>query len=257
MIKTLTLWCALLMMLSVTDALADSSRQQFAAAKIAIIIDDMGYDLEQGNRAVEFPGALTLAFIPHSPSSVRLAKLAHHHGKEILLHVPMSSENVRRLDKGGLTPLMVREEFVQVLTESLDSVPHIAGLNNHMGSELTQLATPMSWLMDELSVRQLFFIDSRTTPHTVAFNTALEMGIDSSKRDVFLDNDRNPEAIAQQYQKLLSIAHRRGYAIAIGHPYPETMKFLQQQSAHFFAQGVELVTVSQLLTKGHVTPNRI
>lgn len=216
-------------------------------ARIAIIIDDIGYNLRQGIAAARLPGALTLAVLPHSPNGVALAELGHEQGKLIMLHTPMSNLQRLPLDRGGLTEAMSQQEFVDVLYDDLESIPHVRGLNNHMGSYLTQLDEPMTWLMTTLARENLFFIDSRTSADSIAWETAQSFQVPTRKRDVFLDNERTFEAIDAQFQQLLRIAHRRGSAIAIGHPYPETIGYLQQILPTLDSSNVQLVPVSELI----------
>jgi polysaccharide deacetylase 2 family uncharacterized protein YibQ len=217
--------------------------------RIAIIIDDVGYNLDQGTQLAKLPGALTLAVLPHSPYGVKLAELGHQQGKEIMLHVPMSTVIPRQLDVGGLTEEMTEQEFEHTLVNNLASIPHVRGLNNHMGSELTRQHQPMQWLMRTLAREGLFFIDSRTSADSVALDTAEKYQVPTRKRDVFLDNLRDIDSIQQQFDTLIELAHEHGSAIAIGHPYPETLAFLQQLLPTLAQHGIKLVPASQLLTR--------
>ncbi|WP_439136089.1 divergent polysaccharide deacetylase family protein [Pseudomaricurvus sp.] len=222
--------------------------------KIAIIIDDVGYSLPYGTEAASLPGSLTLAVLPHSPHGAKLAELGFQQGKEIMLHVPMSTVQHRKLDVGGLTAEMSQQEFETTLTGNLASIPHVRGLNNHMGSELTQRPQPMQWLMTALAQENLFFIDSRTSAQSVALQTAEANRVPTRKRDVFLDNTRTAEAIGQQFDTLIQLARERGSAIAIGHPYPETLAYLDRVLPELGRLGVQLVPVSRLLA-GTVSQN--
>ncbi len=223
------------------------NRDEARLPQVAIIIDDIGYHLQFGLEAARLPGPLTLAVLPHSPNGVALAELGHEQGKEIILHNPMSTIAPRQLDPGGLTEAMVQQEFEAVLKDNLASIPHISGLNNHMGSRLTQQTQPMQWLMQTLARENLFFIDSRTSAQSVALAIARQAQIPSRKRDIFLDNERTPAAIARQFEQLIHIAMTEGSAIGIGHPYPETLAFLLQVMPQATQLGIELVPVSQLL----------
>jgi hypothetical protein len=142
---------------------------------------------------------------------------------------------------------MSRETFDAVLNGAIASVPHATGLNNHTGSELTALDEPMRWLMANLAPRGLFFIDSRTTADSVAGLHADEAGIPNASRQVFLDNEINREAIDREYRQLLHVARKQGQAIAIGHPHPETLAYLQEVITYLPQQGFELVYASELL----------
>ncbi len=235
-------WCIRVLCLALWAPVA------LASPRIAIIIDDLGNDLEQGRRAVDLSAALTCAFLPGAPYSIGLAEAAFGRGKEIMLHLPMDSVDDRPLGPDGLTVGMTREQFMASLLRDLEAIPHIRGVNNHMGSLLTQLPDDMGWLMGELRRRGLYFIDSRTTRATVAERTARSFGLVTGRRRLFLDNIPTTAAIGRQFDKLLRMARRRGRAIAIGHPYPETMAVLERRLPGLEAEtGIELVSVSELL----------
>ncbi|MFT6389726.1 MAG: polysaccharide deacetylase 2 family uncharacterized protein YibQ [Cellvibrionaceae bacterium] len=223
-------------------------------ADVAIIIDDIGYNKRQGLNALDLPGALTYAIIPHSPNAVFLAEYARENQKEIMLHAPMSNINHRPMGPSGLSESMGEVDFTQVLTTAIDSVPYISGVNNHMGSLLTQKRLPMEWTMKALSEHGLYFIDSRTTSNSVAWLTAQQRNVPSLKRDVFLDNDRKPEMINDQFSEFIAIAQRRGYAIAIAHPHPETLDYLKRHLDRLSSQGIRLVPVSTLVKR--YSPNQ-
>ena len=216
-------------------------------AKVAIIIDDIGYSRHQGLRAIALPGPITYAIIPHSPNAHFFAAQAQKYRKEVMLHAPMSNVHNIPLGKDGLTETMDETRFKSALISSLNSVPHIRGVNNHMGSLLTQKALPMEWLMESLRERQLYFIDSRTTSHSIAWNIAQNFNIPSLKRDVFLDHEATSQFIHQQFQKLTTLAKERGYAVAIAHPYPETLNYLERHLPSLAEQGIELVSASELV----------
>lgn len=218
-----------------------------AAGLLAVIIDDVGYNSHLGERTLALPGAITLAILPKAPHGPRLARLASEQGKEVMLHNPMSNTRDLPLDPGGLTETMDKAGFLATLTDNFERIPQAQGLNNHMGSLLTQQATPMGWLMEFLSARGAYFIDSRTTAASRAWETAQRYQVPSLPRDVFLDHDRDAEKILRQLQLAVKLAQTRGYAVAIGHPYPETLSALEQLPALLESAQVELVSISGLL----------
>ncbi len=215
--------------------------------RIAIIIDDMGNALADGRKAIGLPGAITYAFLPHTPFARQLAEQAHRMNKEIMLHLPMQSRVGGRPGPGVLTLHMTEREFRQTLEANLDSVPHVTGINNHMGSLLTQHPGAMDWLMEALKdYRGLYFIDSRTSLQTVAQKVAEEHGVAHGRRDVFLDNIRTPEAIRVQLRRLIRKARSCGVAVGIGHPYKQTIRVLQEELPRMRQQGIRLVHASEL-----------
>lgn len=212
---------------------------------IVLILDDMGNNLHLGNEALKLPGAINYAFLPHGSNTKLLARKAHSMGKEVLLHAPMSNLGSNPLGPGALTPKMNKNEFLATLRESLSSVPHAKGLNNHMGSLLTQLREPMTWLVKELRQQNLYFIDSRTSPRTVAEITAKDYYIPTLSRDVFLDNVRDSKSIEKQFEKLMHLAGERGIAVGIGHPHPETIAYLKKALPTLASRGIDLAFASE------------
>lgn len=215
---------------------------------ITIIIDDVGDNLRQGLRAVRLPGPVATALLPHTAYARRLARVAHRHGKEVMLHLPMEPNDSASAGPGVITLAMSEDEFLRTLGNNLASLPHIVGINNHMGSRLTSDADRMRWLMQALRRHgDVFFVDSRTTVATLAERTAQEYGVPALRRHVFLDNEPTPAAIAEQFARLLALARKRGSAVAIGHPHTATLDFLEQRLPRLEAEGVRLVPVRALL----------
>lgn len=246
--------------LLITCCLMLQSNAAFSQGKLAIIIDDIGYNQSLGQRTVDLPGKITLAVLPFTPHGAELAERAHQRGKEIMLHAPMSNEHNYPLGRGGLTSGMAQAEFLAVLRQNLANIPHVKGVNNHMGSLLTQQTQPMQWLMQELKTRKLYFVDSRTTAKTQALIQAENIQLPSRRRDVFLDDQQNSTHIRKQLLLALGKARSQGSAIAIGHPYPETLSLLESIEPLLTQYQVELVSASELMqisagnTHRHIKP---
>ena len=185
---------------------------------------------------------MTLAFLPHTPHAKRLANEAAKNNKGVMLHAPMANATGAALGPGALTQDMSPEELQKTLTESLDSIPHVQGVNNHMGSVLTADHIAMKSVMEVVQQRGLYFIDSLTNPMSVAEKEALQAGILTDRRDVFLDNDRSLEGLFKQFQRAIDIAERNGSAILIGHPYPETLDFLEVVLPELIASNEVIIT---------------
>jgi hypothetical protein len=243
------LWPAILLFLSLSQL--STSHADEHGPLIAVIIDDLGYHQYPDASVVDLTIPLTCAFLPDTPFSKSLAKAAHGRGKEIMLHIPMESMNHKALGPGGLDLNMTEHQFKTSLSQSLDSIPYVQGINNHMGSLLTQHPGHMAWLMHELKQRPaLYFIDSRTTTKTVALQLAKEYGIPSLKRDVFLDSKPNDEHyVIGQLEQAYRLAQRKGFAIVIGHPFSETLSALEKLGPVLEQKGIRFVTVSELITE--------
>ncbi len=228
-----------------------------ADAVIALIIDDLGDSRIKGERAIDLPGPVTLAVLPHTRWGTDLARRAYERQREVMLHLPMANLGNVPLGPEPLTPRLSRHEFRSRLANALKRVPGARGINNHMGSALTQEPREMTWLMQELRVRGLYFIDSRTTHKTVAKRIAHEQAVLASSRDVFLDNVRDTAAIDVQFRKLVRIARDRGTALGIGHPYPETLAYLEQRLPALADEGVQLVPASHLAAMQTIRRNAL
>lgn len=218
--------------------------------RLVLIIDDVGYRLGPGQAAIALPGKLTLSVLPYTPHGRRLAKAAFEAGKEVMLHAPMSSLSGVPLGRGGLTDRLPEAEFRATLDATLDQLPHVRGVNNHMGSDLTQRERQMGWVMSVLRERGLYFIDSRTTALTVAAGMAERYAVPHLSRKVFLDNERDAEAIDRSFRRLLREVEREGLAVGIGHPHPETIAYLRAELPKLACRGIELALVSEVLGDG-------
>lgn len=216
---------------------------------VVLIVDDIGNRRDQGMAIAELPGKLSMAVLPHRPHSAALARAGHRRGKEIMLHAPMTNTAGERPGRGALTPNQDRAEFDRVLAGDIASIPHVRGVNNHMGSELTALPLQMGWLMQTLLRRDLYFVDSRTSADTVAAVTASDYSVPNLSRAVFLDNEPGHAAIRGQLEKLLSLAEARGVAVGIGHPYPATVAVLAEALPRLACRGIELALVSEVLER--------
>ena len=213
---------------------------------IAIIIDDMGHNLHEGERLARMEQPLTLAFLPFRRHTVPLAKLAHKKQKEIMLHAPMANTRNFGLGPGGLTPDMDEGTMATTLRRSLQSIPHVVGVNNHMGSLLTQQLQPMDWVMKELFRYPVYFIDSRTIASSVAGDVAAAYRIPTMTRDVFLDHEQTEEFVDRQFKLLIKRAKENGSAIGIGHPHKVTVDYLEKHLPKLDEQGIAIATVSGL-----------
>ncbi|HEB56417.1 MAG TPA: divergent polysaccharide deacetylase family protein [Gammaproteobacteria bacterium] len=231
-------------------ASADNSKIHQDDIVISIIIDDLGNQMAAGQQAVKLPGALTYAFLPHLAYSSRLAELAYQHNKEVMLHLPMEADSGKTLGPGGLTQVMNEKQLKDAMRRDINAVPHVRGFNNHMGSLLTKNTRRMTWVMQMAMFRDdLYFVDSRTTRDTVALKEAEKHGIRGAKRDVFLDYEKNNEDIVRQQLKvLIERARKKGTALAIGHPYRDTLKVLKTWLPMLEKQGIKLVSVSTLIS---------
>lgn len=214
---------------------------------ISIIIDDLGYTRQGMNSALKLPVEVTLAILPHTPFATATAATSKQQERMTILHVPM--DNIRKLNlgPGGLYDDMKEENFKQTLTDDINSVPGVMGINNHMGSLLTQDKKSMEWVMETIKPMKLFFVDSVTSNKSVAFDQAQLFGLTSTKRDVFLDNLQTEDAINKQFERLIRIAKAKGKALAIGHPHPATMSYLLKRLPELEQENIKLVSLNEYM----------
>ncbi|WP_404369567.1 divergent polysaccharide deacetylase family protein [Marinobacter sp.] len=225
-------------------SLASAAPDDGLPPTIAIIIDDMGHSLTEGQRLVDLEQPITLAFLPYRRHTTVLAEAAHRRQKEIMLHAPMANTRNFGLGPGGLDAGMNQLATTTTLRRALSSVPHVRGVNNHMGSLLTQMQANMDWVMAELTHYPLYFVDSRTIASSIAARTAAAHQIPTLSRDVFLDHEQTEEYVDAQFQRLIAQARKNGTAIGIGHPHRVTVDYLEKILPTLDEQGIAVATVS-------------
>lgn len=220
--------------------------------RIAIIIDDLGMDVKHTKQVMDLPAPITLAFLPYAPRVRALAAVGKSQGHELIIHTPMEAmDGNLNIGPGGLKANMSAGEFQAAFGKMLGSFDGYAGINNHMGSRLTQDKEAMGRLMNILATKDLFFVDSKTIQTSVAAHEAAAAGVKYAERDVFLDHVENRAFVDKALVQLERMAARKGYAIAIGHPKSFTIEGLRAWIPTLSAKGIELVPVSRLL----VTPS--
>ncbi len=219
-----------------------------ASPKIAIIIDDLGLHKTRDRQAIQLPAALTYAFLPFERYTNELANYAHLLNKEVILHLPMQSLADRvKVGKHGLTANMDDNSVQQTVQADLAAIPFVKGVNNHMGSLITQNQRMLQLVMAELNRQHLYFIDSFTTVDSKARSVAKHAQLATDRRDIFLDTIDNPHFIRYQINNMLALAKKRGHVVAIAHPYANTLQVLEQALPEIQHSGFQLVTVSDLL----------
>ncbi|MDO6692025.1 divergent polysaccharide deacetylase family protein [Aliiglaciecola sp. 3_MG-2023] len=216
------------------------------AAEIALIIDDMG-NTKRDEAAFLLPKEVAFSILPLTHLSEEYSHKAAVQKRDVMLHIPMESLAGKPLGPGALIANMSAESIRLTLIQALATVPDAIGVNNHMGSKLTQLSLPMNVTMEFLAQQHLFFVDSRTTRYSKALKIAQQNGVLSARRNVFLDNDNHPAEIDVQFKRLIQLSQKDGYAVGIAHPYPQTIAYLQKNLPTLVKLDVQLVAISDLL----------
>jgi polysaccharide deacetylase 2 family uncharacterized protein YibQ len=219
-----------------------------ANARLAIIIDDLGSDRAAAESVFALGYPLTISVLPNHEHSLEIAEQAHRRGFQVMLHLPMQSVANETPEVQELHPGMPAPEVAALVDQFLQNVPDAAGVNNHQGSQATADAALMDELMPVLRDRHLFYVDSRTTAATVAYDTAQDFGVRSAFRNVpFLDDVAEVAAVRKQLELALRGACEKGEAVAIGHPHPATLRALREVLPQAQSQGVRLVLASELV----------
>ena len=222
-------------------------REPNGPARLAIVIDDLGRSLDEVDSLAAIGVALTYAVLPFETRTPAVVARLSGMGAEILCHLPMEPRGALNPGPGALRATMSHDELTRATRRALAAVPGAIGVNNHMGSGLSAHRSAMTSVLGVVRQEGLYYLDSRTTADTVGYTVARELGLTTGERQVFLDSDRDPAAIRGQFQRLLDIAQARGGAIAIAHPYPETIAVLQDELPRLEGHGYEVVPASELL----------
>lgn len=219
--------------------------------RIAIIIDDMGMSRKYTRAMMDLPGPLTLAFLPYAPKVKGDAQYALSQGHELMIHTPMEPlDPDLYIGPIGLTSEMSIDEIKgEIVDKVLASFDGYKGVNNHMGSRLTQDAEAMQAVMTSLQGRGLYFVDSVTIPESVAADEAKKAGLDYAKRDVFLDHFPDEENVRKYLKKLEKLSYKKDGVIGIGHPKDYTYNALSAWLPTLKEKGIELVPASEVVTQ--------
>ena len=216
--------------------------------KVAIIIDDIGYDRQIADKFLELNANITFSMLPYNSMIKSFARKAQEKGFDIMLHLPMEPNEYPQVDPGpgGLLTSMSPDELIRQLKKDLDAVPGIKGVNNHMGSKMTTVSTQMYQIFTVLKEKGLFFIDSRTTPDSLCRPSARLFRLPFAQRDVFIDHVQDRKFIRRQIDQLIHIAYEQGEAVGIAHPHTLTYDVLRQELPDL-QKKVRLVPASQVV----------
>ncbi|HJV65737.1 MAG TPA: divergent polysaccharide deacetylase family protein [Geomonas sp.] len=217
--------------------------------RLAIIIDDMGTNMQELQALLSIKLPLTFSVIPSLGHAKGVAEGAHSAGYQVMVHMPMEPEGYpkQRMESIGLLLSMDDQEISDRVNSYFRSVPFAIGANNHMGSRFTQDADKMEVVLNVLKEKGVFFIDSKTAPNSAGYRVARSLGVKAAERQVFLDNVQDDAAIRKQLAQAASIARKRGSAIAICHPHQATIRTLKAAMPELAKSGITFVYVSTLV----------
>ncbi len=198
---------------------------------VAFILDDVGYNLDALRRILALNVPVAISVLPDSPQPGKAAEMAHQAGQMVMLHLPMEPDTAKyrdQMDSSFLRVGMDAGQMRRTFLQNLAQVPYVEGVNNHMGSHLTRLPEAMQPLMRILREEGLFFVDSKTSAHSVAAEAAAAAGLPWAARQIFLDHRQDEAYMQAAWQKALACQAMDHACVMIGHPHPETVDFLER-----------------------------
>jgi len=218
--------------------------------RLVLVLDDFGYSKKNFGSLEKINRPLTLAVLPNAPYSREVCVFAYEHGMQVILHLPMEPDrDIPSLEADTIMVGMGDIEIREKIQKAFHGLVHVKGVSNHMGSRATSDADVMSTVMDELKMKDLFFLDSLTTDSSVCLDEAREAGVPFAKRDIFIDNVLENETIKQQLRKAVDIALIHGEAVAIGHDKSVTIEAIKEMVPFFDEKGVKIVPLSDIVKK--------
>jgi hypothetical protein len=222
--------------------------------RIAIVIDDWGYSLNNAHYLQDIKAPITVAVLPGLPYSRAISKIARKNNKQVILHLPLESKANKNPEKNTIYCSMGKNEIISNLNQALQSVPGILGVNNHQGSKATENTRVMGIILPELKQKNLFFLDSRTIDKSVCAAIAKKSGVRYAKRDIFLDlpspvlkDEKLRIYIKRQLDKLCKIALQNGYAVGIGHDRKDTLMVLNDNLPLLEKNGIKVISASEVV----------
>ena len=230
-----------------TEAVKDIDKDTLGV--IVLVIDDFGYrndNISDGFLNLSIP--ITCAIIPGHTASKKFAEKAVSYGKEVIIHMPMESENYSPgEDEYKLLTSMTSELLENKLIQAFESLPEAIGMNNHQGSKATSDSKTMTVLASVLKDRGKYFIDSRTSSLTIGEKTMISFGVPTARRNIFLDNNNDLDKIEEQMNKLANSAKKNGVAVGLGHARKNTLTVIEKVVPDLLDKGFVFQFASQVV----------
>lgn len=238
---------ALIMFEIVSPHKEEKKEKREFESKVAIVIDDIGYSLDILEEILKIEEPITLSVLPFLPNSNKCAERAMESGKEVIIHMPMESNNGNDLEMGIIREGMSEEEIRESIDRAIEFLPMAKGMNNHKGSKITRNEKILGIILGELKRKNLFFLDSKTSENSVAWRIAKRLDLPYAERDIFIDSIKFREIIRKNVLKLFKLAKKKGYAIGIAHPYHDTIEILKEMLPRSEDYDVKLVFLSEIV----------
>ena len=217
--------------------------------ELAIIIDDMGQNQSGTAELLNIDRPLTFSFLPHTPAFRREVSEVKDKGQEVFLHLPMQPLPATGANPGpdAITTAMTDDQIKARVKELAATLPEAKGVNNHMGSLATADPRVMQDVVTILKTLGLPFVDSRTQPKSIGFETARAAGLPTAANSLFIDREHTVEAVKARLREAALLAQRHGSAIVIGHPHPVVAQAIREMIPLLDQAGVKLVFATDLV----------
>lgn len=217
--------------------------------RMALIIDDGGYNLENFKKILDLKKPITYAILPEAPYTRETSLLARQKGNEVLLHLPMEPKegNHAPLENNMIRCHMTPQQIKSIIYNALRKVPEARGINNHMGSKATENQQVMKALMEVLKKEKLFYIDSNTSLGSVGPLLAAQNDVPYARNERFIDQEKKVSAIKHAIRQAMKKAQKEGRVVIIGHPYAETGQALAEMIPEIEKEGIRLVFASEVV----------
>ncbi len=223
-------------------------QKKYNNPRVAIVIDDFGYNMNNLERLFAVKRAVTFSVLPNLPYSKRIASLASSKRYEVILHLPLeSNDKDAPAEAGTIRTDMDEKEILALLGKDIASVPGVKGVSNHQGSKATEDGYTMNVVLSGLKKRSLYFFDSLVTDKSICGEAAAQAGVPYAKRGIFLDNENNPEYIEKQMLSLRKMAFKYGSVIAVCHDRKNTINVLSKMMPELAGEGIEFVYLSEMV----------
>lgn len=196
-----------------------------------IIIDDVGYNVEQLEQFLDLPFPIAFSVLPHLPYTKEVVDRISNARKDLMIHIPMEPINGKDPGPEAIFTSMTDDEIAAKVGDYVEELPAAVAANNHMGSRATGDERVMEIVLRKLEQEGIQFIDSLTTSDSVVKEVSKRLGIPYLYRNVFLDNVDDQEYIISALQKGVEIARLHGKAVCIGHVWSNELPEILEQAA--------------------------
>ena len=222
--------------------------KNFSNPKVAIVMDDFGYNMNNLDELFSIKMPVTFSILPGLPYSTQISNLAYGRGYEVILHLPLESDRKDVREEFDTIKTDMREKDVRAMLEKATaSVPHARGISNHMGSKATEDERLMTIIFKYLKQHNLYFLDSLTAHKSVCKKVAYETAVHYGRRDIFLDNSNDSKYIKKEMLELRRLAFKKGWVVAVCHDRKNTMAVLKKMMPEMAQEGIEFVSLSKLV----------